>query len=71
VARIKKNIPLGTPRQRKMKYPWLKMDVGDCFAVDCGWNAAQTNARQAMQRYRKKVFEARDHNGRIHIWRVK
>jgi hypothetical protein len=71
MKRIKKNLPLGTPRQRKMKYPWLRMDVGDSFAIDCGWNAANVHARLATERY-KKNFEAREHNdGTLRIWRVK
>jgi hypothetical protein len=58
-------------KHRRMKYPWLTLDIGDSFVIDCGWNAAQTNARLATQRY-KKNFEPRQQLGeRIRIYRVK
>jgi hypothetical protein len=60
---------LKAAEKRKMKYPWMSLEIGDSFETDISsLNAAQTNARYAGERY-GRTFEARWHKGKIRIWR--
>jgi hypothetical protein len=69
MAKIDKNLEM-PELVRKMKYPWLQLEVGDSFEVDIPLAPAKTNARLASDRY-KKTFEARIYRGKVRIWRTR
>jgi hypothetical protein len=64
------SMPEDDPTERRMKYPWLTMAVGESFPIETSLVAARTNARQASERY-KKIYEARRYKGTVRIWRLK
>jgi len=57
------------PGNRRMKYPWTMLDVGDSFVMeDTELKVARTQARQASDRYERK-FDAQMHKGKVRVWR--
>ena len=72
VIQVDRGIPLPRPRRdRRWKYPWLEMEVGDSFLVPDERNVLRmvrvgcsTSRRHGMR------FEARQVEGGVRVWRV-
>jgi len=52
------------------KYPWRRLNVGECFEVPSKASGRQL-CFQANARHRPKRFEARMIKGKYWIWRTK
>lgn len=53
----------------RSKYPWAELKTGESFVYDGPLTAAQTNARYASEKHKKK-FRAGEHKAQIRVWRT-
>lgn len=66
---VDKGVPLPPERNRKSKYPWHEMSVGDSFLYDGGIRTAQS-ATAYYHAETGKTFKARILDDMVRVWRT-
>jgi len=59
------------PADRRIRYPWEKMKVGDSFARPGAPGSSYSLVKEANKRFGSKKFQAIYRDGKMRIWRIK
>ena len=74
--KVENNVPIPQPNTKQSKYPWNKMEVGDCFIVKGKYshkkqvNIASTANGWAKRNNPNAKFTVRKDEKGIRIWRI-